>query len=236
MKLGNCPCVNSGIEIPLGVQCKILQHKILWQFPMEVQDFFSLCKIHQPVWIQVDHRNKESSELWLFRPLYNKIGKHAFRAEFFLWQIFFRVFIEPCENQDWFNSLFLLIQTQKSAVNNEINKLMHALGVEYRHLVAGFENAWATGSRFERVGRTKFLRKSSIFFANSRNFFHIFLRPQCTFGIKNTKTTNTGTPPKMVLFQKTWRKRAKEYSFNLFTERAIVEDCVAVILPPQLTL
>ena len=28
----------------------------------------------------------------------------------------------------------------------------------------------------------------------------------------------------------------KEYPFNLSTERGIIEDCVAVILPPQLTL
>ena len=64
----------------------------------------------------------------------------------------------------------------------------------------------------------------------------MFLRPQCTFGTKNPKNPNTGTPWKIVLFQKAWRKRVKEYPFNLSTERGIVEDCVAVILPPQLTL
>ena len=37
-------------------------------------------------------------------------------------------------------------------------------------------------------------------------------------------------------FQKTWWTRVKEYSFNLWTERGVVKDCVAVILPPQLTL
>ena len=64
----------------------------------------------------------------------------------------------------------------------------------------------------------------------------MFFWPQCTFGTKNPKNPNTGTPSKIVLFQKKWRKRVKEYSFNLSTERDIVEDCVAVILPPQLTL
>ena len=39
-------CVNSGIEIPLSLQCKILKYKIRWQLSMEVQDFFSLCKIY----------------------------------------------------------------------------------------------------------------------------------------------------------------------------------------------
>ena len=102
--------------------------------------------------------------------------------------------------------------------------------------MAELEHAWAERSRFERVGHTKFLRKSPIFFANSQKFFHMFLRPQCTFGTKNTKTTNTRTPSKMVLFQKTWRKSVKEHSFNHRTERAIVEDCVTVILPPQQTL
>ena len=69
-----------------------------------------------------------------------------------------------------------------------------------------------------------------------RNFFHMFFWPQCTFGTKKSKKSNTGTPSKLVLFQKKWWKRVKEYSFNLSTERDIVEDCVAVILPPQLTL
>ena len=77
---------------------------------------------------------------------------------------------------------FCSYKLKKCDVNYEINKLMHESGVEHRHLVAGFQNAWATGSR------------SPIFFANSRNFFHMFVRPQCTFGTKNTKNTNTGTP------------------------------------------
>ena len=83
---------------------------------------------------------------------------------------------------------------------------------------------------------TKFLQKSPNFFRNSWNFFHVFLRPQCTFGTNSYKSFITGTPSKRALFQKTWWKRVKEYSFNLFTERVIKEDCVAVILPPQLTL
>ena len=56
-------CVNSGIEISLSLQCKILQYKIFQQLSMEVQDFFSLCKIYHPAWIQVDRRNVEQSEL-----------------------------------------------------------------------------------------------------------------------------------------------------------------------------
>ena len=51
-----------------------------------------------------------------FRPLYHKTGKHALRCEIILWQISFRVFIEPSTNQDWLNCLFLLIQTKKKIV------------------------------------------------------------------------------------------------------------------------
>ena len=83
---------------------------------------------------------------------------------------------------------------------------------------------------------TKFLKQLSNFLNIFRNFFHMFLRPQCTFGTKKSKKSNTGTPSKLVLFQKTWWKRVKEYSFNFFPERGIVEDCIPVILPPQLTL
>ena len=35
-------CVNSGIDIPLSLQCKILQYKNLWHLPIEKQDFFPL--------------------------------------------------------------------------------------------------------------------------------------------------------------------------------------------------
>ena len=64
----------------------------------------------------------------------------------------------------------------------------------------------------------------------------MLFRPKRTFGTKSSKSSNAGTPSKMVPFQKMWWKRVKEYPFNLSTERDIVEDCVAVILPPQLTL
>ena len=64
-----CTCVNSGIEILLSLQCKILRYKILWQLPMEEQDFFSLCRIHHPAWIQVDHRILELSRMYISRPM-----------------------------------------------------------------------------------------------------------------------------------------------------------------------
>ena len=68
-------CVNSGTEIPHSLQCKIFQYTFCWQYHMKVHDFFSLCKIHQPAWIQVDRRNVGAPEMGLFRPLYHKTEK-----------------------------------------------------------------------------------------------------------------------------------------------------------------
>ena len=64
-----------------------------------------------------DCTNIKQSELWLFRLLYHKTGKQAFRCEVILWQISFRVFIEPTTNQDWFTCLFLLKQTKKKLLS-----------------------------------------------------------------------------------------------------------------------
>ena len=203
---------------------------------MSVQDFFSLCNIYHPTWTQVDRRYVEQLELWLFRPLYYKTGKHAVRGEVHLWQISFRLFIESSTNQDWFNCLDLLIQTQKKSFQ------------WWNQQTIAWIRCWtppSSGRIWKRLGQrkqiwksllTKFLQKLPNFFRNFCNLFHIILRPQCTFGTKKSKKSTAGTPSKMVLFQKTWWKRVKEHSFNLFTDRAIVENCVAVILPPQLTL
>ena len=150
-----------------------------------------------------------------------------------IWKRCISAYIEFYTYQYWQENYYFNLQTFRTFVRVEINKVLHDSVVEGCHLVAGFKKSLAGGSRIERVGRTKFLRKSAIFFANSRNFFHMFLRPHCTF---ETKKATTGTPSKMVLFQKTWWKRVKEYSFSIFTDRAIVEDCIAVILPHQLTI
>ena len=51
-----------------------------------------------------------------------------------------------------FNIYILLLQAFKTLVQVEINKVLRDTGVEDCHLVAGFENNQAGGSRFERVG------------------------------------------------------------------------------------
>ena len=139
-------------------------------------------------------------------------------------------------NQDWSKCIFLLIQTKRKLLS-----MMKSTNYSWIRCLT----TPSCGKIWKRLGHrkqiwkrrlTKFLQKSPNFFRNSRNFFHMLLRPYFTFGTISYKSFITGTPSKMVFFQKTWWKRVKEYSFNLFTERAIVEDCVAVILPPQLTL
>ena len=54
--------------------------------------------------------------------------------------------------QDRFDNKYLYLQTSKTYVQVETNKVLHESVVEDRHLVAGFETACSEGSRFERVG------------------------------------------------------------------------------------
>ena len=63
----------------------------------------------------------------------------------------------------------LPIQTFKTFVQGEINKILQKSGVEERHLVVVLTTLGpqeADKKENERVGCTKFLRKSPIFFAN----------------------------------------------------------------------
>ena len=71
--------------------------------------------------------------------------------------------------QDCLNIYIFPILLFKKKFQVEISDFLHESIVEGRHLLAGFENNRAGGSRFEREGRTKFRRKSAIFFANSQN-------------------------------------------------------------------
>ena len=64
--------VNSGltrvsgfVEILQSLQCKIFQYSFLGQYPMKFQDFFFLCQIEQPAWLQLDHRKLGPSEMRL---------------------------------------------------------------------------------------------------------------------------------------------------------------------------
>ena len=59
--------------------------------------------------------------------------------------------------QDRFDNKYFYLQTPKSFVQVETNKVLHESVVEDRHLVAGFETACSEGSRFERVASRNFL-------------------------------------------------------------------------------
>ena len=54
--------------------------------------------------------------------------------------------------QDKFYNKYFYLKTSKTCVQLETNNVLHELGVEDRHLVAGFETALVVGGRFERVG------------------------------------------------------------------------------------
>ena len=58
-------CVSAFLEILLSLQCKIFQYTFLEQYPMEFQDFFSLCQIQQLTLLQLDHRKLGPSEMRL---------------------------------------------------------------------------------------------------------------------------------------------------------------------------
>ena len=97
----------------------------------------------------------------------------------------------------------MYLKTFKTFIKGETNKVLHETCVEDRHLVAGLENAWAGGSRFERVGSQISKGNGQIGFPLRNFFFLIFMTPQCTFWTKKAQKAHTGTPSKMVLFQKT---------------------------------
>ena len=64
------------------------------------------------------------------------------------------------------------LQTFKTFIKGETNKVLHETCVEDRHLVARLENAWAGGSRFERVGSQNFNGKWSNWLPVEIFFFH----------------------------------------------------------------
>ena len=57
--------VSAFVEILLSLQCKIFQYTFLEQYPMEFQDFFSLCQVQQLAWLQIDHRKLGPSKMRL---------------------------------------------------------------------------------------------------------------------------------------------------------------------------
>ena len=83
-------------------------------------------------------------------------------SDILLLQIFIRLSIEFYTRQDCLKIYILLIQSFKTFVQVEINKVLHDSVVEGRHLVARFENNRAGGSRFERVGSQNFFRNRQI--------------------------------------------------------------------------
>ena len=69
-----------------------------------------------------------------------------------------RASIEFYTYQDCLKIYILLIQPFQTFVQAKYNKVS---AIEERHLVEELDNAWAGGSRFERVGSQNFGRKWS---------------------------------------------------------------------------
>ena len=170
------------------------------------------------------------------RPLYYRIEKHALMCDIMLWKTFIRVSIDVYTHQALVEMYFTIQQLLKTCVQGETNKDLNESGVEDRHLVASFENNCVADGRFERVVTQNFFRNRQISSETPEFFFHAFLRPKCTLGTKKPNEPDATTPKTRLLFQKTWWKRVKEYSFTLQIERDIVEDDLTVILTSRLTL
>ena len=87
-------CVSAFVEILQSLQCKIFQYTFLGQYPMKSWDFFFLCKIQQPAWLQLSHRKLGPPGMRLFRLLYPKTEKPSFKCDILLWKTLIRVSIE----------------------------------------------------------------------------------------------------------------------------------------------
>ena len=119
-------CVSAFLEILLSLQCKIFQYTFLEQYPMEFQDFFSLCQIQQLTLLQLDHRKLGPSEIRLLSdPCIIKLRKRkntlscvicCFENHF--WVIFWILYVSRL-----LITYILSIQTFKTFVQGEINKI-----------------------------------------------------------------------------------------------------------------
>ena len=154
---------------------------------MKFQDFFLLCKIYQLVWRQLDYRKLGLWETRLLRPLCHKTEKLSFMCDTLIWKICISAYIEFYTYLDWRENLYFNLQTFRTSVQVEINKVLHATVVEGRHLVAGFENNPAGGSRFERVGSQNFLGNRQISCETSATSSTCFWDPRAPLGPKRPK-------------------------------------------------
>ena len=64
--------------------CKIFQYTFLSKYLMEFQDFFSLCKIHQPAWLHKDVSTSENAMKHFVNKRYFKKSKTQSRGRFFV--------------------------------------------------------------------------------------------------------------------------------------------------------
>ena len=86
-------CVSAFVEISQSLHCKIFKYTFLEQYPMKSWNFFFLCKIQEPAWLQLSHRKLGPPGMRLFRLLYPKTEKPSFKCDILLWKTLIRVSI-----------------------------------------------------------------------------------------------------------------------------------------------
>ena len=125
---------------------------------MNFWDFFSLFKIQHPAWLPLDHKKLKPSDMRLWDPCIMKLKNALWCVVYCFENHILGYLLNFRRIQIALNVYILLTKAFKTLVPVEINKVLRESGVEDRHLVAGFENNRAGGSRFEKVGSENFFR------------------------------------------------------------------------------
>ena len=102
--------------------------------------------------------------------------------------------------------------------------------------MAEFETACSEWSRFEWVGSVIPSANRQKPRQTSETSSTCFCDPNAPLGPKVPKVPTQEPPQNWFSFRKRDERGWKSTLSTFFTDRDIVEDCVAIILPPQLTL
>ena len=83
-----------------SINQSIFQYTFFGQYPMKFQDFFSLCQVQQPAWLQLEHRKLGPSEMGFSDLCIKKTEIRDFMCDILLWKTLFMVSIECYMYQD----------------------------------------------------------------------------------------------------------------------------------------
>lgn len=85
-------CVSALREIHQSLQCKIFPYTFFRQYPMKFWDCFSLCKIQEPAWLQLDHKKFKLSEVRCSGPYIMKL-KNTLSCEIYFFEKYWRGYL-----------------------------------------------------------------------------------------------------------------------------------------------